>query len=102
MKAVLIKIAGLQPGAPGLALVQALTSKSGVLHAVVDADSRQVTVLYDSRRITIDEVRGLIERCGLHCVSHVVIPDPCLDTSTEPSNELTAEPSTKPAPVEVP
>ena len=81
MKAVLIEIAGLRPGAPALALVHTLTSQPGVLHAVVHADSRQVTVLYDPTRITIDKIRDLIERCGFHCVSHAVIADPCLDTS---------------------
>ena len=83
MKAVLIDVAGLRPGAPALALVHALTSQPGVLHAVVHADSRQVTVLYDPARMTIDDVRGVIERCGVHCVSHVVIADPCPDTSPQ-------------------
>ena len=85
MKAVLMEIAGLRPGAPAHALVHTLTRQPGVLHAVVHADSRQVTVLYDPMQITIDAVREVIERCGLHCVSHVVIADPCLDTSAKQS-----------------
>lgn len=43
----------------------------------------------------------LIERCGRHCLSHVVILDAWLDRFAEPSNELRAEPSTTPPPVEV-
>ena len=86
MKAVFIDIAGLRPGAPALALAHTLTSQPGVLHDVVHADSRQVTVLYDPARITIDDIRASIERCGVHCVSHAVIADPCLDTSTEQSS----------------
>ena len=101
MKAVLIEIAGLRPGAPARALVHTLASQPGVLHAVVHADSRQVTVLYDPTRLTIEDMRGLIERCGLHCVAHVAIPDTCLDRSTELSSELTTEPSTTPPAVEV-
>lgn len=100
MKAVVIEVAGLRPGAPALSLVHTLTSQPGVLHAVVHADSRQVTVLYDPTRLTLEAVRGLVERCGLHCVSHVVIPDVCLDRSAEPSNELRAEPSTLSSAVE--
>lgn len=101
MKAVLIEIAGLRPGAPARALVHTLTSQPGVLHAVVHADSRQVTVLYDPTRLTIEDMRGLIERCGLHCVSHVVIPDTCPDRSTDRSNERAADQSTTPPAAEV-
>ena len=101
MKAVLIEIAGLRPGAPAVSLVQTLTSQPGVLHAVVHADSRQVTVLYDPTRLTIEEVRGVIERCGLHCVGHVVIPDTCPDPSTDQSNERTADQSSTPSAMEV-
>lgn len=85
MKAVLIEIAGLRPGAPALALVHTLTTQPGVLHAVVHADSRRVTVLYDPTRTTIAALREVIERCGLHCVSHLVIADPCLDATPEQS-----------------
>lgn len=91
MQAVLIEIAGLRLGAPARALVHTLTGQPGVLHAVVHADSRQVTVLYDPTRLTIEDMRGLIERCGLHCVAHVAIPDTCLDPSTDRSNERTAD-----------
>lgn len=81
MHAVLIEIAGLRPGAPTASLVRTLSAQSGVAHVTVNAASRQVTVLYDPNRTTVGQLRALITRCGLHCVSHVASDAPCLDSS---------------------
>lgn len=97
MQAVLIEIGGLRPGAPALALIRTLSSRPGVLRASVNESARQVTVAYDPELVTVEELRALIQRCGLHCISHVVIADPSLQPSTEePTN-----PSTGAATVEV-
>lgn len=82
MQAVLIQIAGLRPGAPTSSLVRTLSSRPGVRHVSVDAGSRQVTVVHDPNRITVEELRDLIAQCGLHCISHVVTEAPCPEPST--------------------
>ena len=78
-KAALIEIGGLRPGAPSSSLIRTLTGFPGVITASVDANSRQVTVLYDPDLVTNYDLRSLIERCGTHCVSisPVVISEPC-------------------------
>lgn len=83
MQAVLIEIAGLRPGAPTHSLIRTLSTQPGVRRVSVDASSRQVTVLYDPNRTTVEELRDLITRCGLHCISHAVSDDTCLEPSTK-------------------
>ena len=79
MKAVLIEVGGLRPGAPTSSLRRTLTSFPGVINASIDAASRQVTVLYDPDLVTDDDLRSLIERCGIHCISISpgVVFEPC-------------------------
>lgn len=99
MKAVLIEIGGLRPGAPALALLRTLHGREGVLRAAVSEGARQVTVVYDPAVVTVDDLRALIERSGLHCISHVAVwspylESPYLESSTEgvtnpPADRLT-------------
>jgi hypothetical protein len=47
-------------------------------------------VLYDPNRVTVEELRTLIQRCGLHRISHIVLANPCQEPSTEePTNPPT-------------
>lgn len=69
MKAVLVAVGGLTAGPRTNSLLRTVTSFPGVLSASVDAGLHQVMVLFEPELVTNDDLRSMVVRAGIECVS---------------------------------